>query len=200
MNYTKSILVAGAALVAMGSANADVITFEDQNGPSLFSQATPAPQTLVYPHAIFQGGVILTNASNLPADETTIYGTASFKSGLLNPITISFDHAVNNVFFDLLNGQNGNQNYVIADNNGHSATFNLTSNLTSGSTLVGFAATGNKVTISSTGSETFDFFIDNVHFDETLPPVLAPVPEPETYALMLAGLGVLGFAARRRKS
>lgn len=29
---------------------------------------------------------------------------------------------------------------------------------------------------------------------------LAPVPEPETYALMLAGLGLLGVAARRRKA
>jgi hypothetical protein len=28
---------------------------------------------------------------------------------------------------------------------------------------------------------------------------LAPVPEPETYALMMAGLGVVGFVARRRK-
>lgn len=28
---------------------------------------------------------------------------------------------------------------------------------------------------------------------------LSPVPEPETYAMMLAGLGLLGFSARRRK-
>lgn len=29
--------------------------------------------------------------------------------------------------------------------------------------------------------------------------MLAPVPEPETYGMMLGGLGVLGFLARRRK-
>lgn len=34
--------------------------------------------------------------------------------------------------------------------------------------------------------------------DYSLPPVQA-VPEPSTYALMLAGLGVLGFVARRRR-
>jgi hypothetical protein len=30
--------------------------------------------------------------------------------------------------------------------------------------------------------------------------VLTPVPEPETYALMLAGLGVVGFVATRRRN
>jgi hypothetical protein len=28
---------------------------------------------------------------------------------------------------------------------------------------------------------------------------VTPVPEPETYALMLAGLGAVGFVARRRR-
>lgn len=31
-------------------------------------------------------------------------------------------------------------------------------------------------------------------------PVLAPVPEPQTYAMMLVGLGLLGVTARRRRA
>lgn len=34
---------------------------------------------------------------------------------------------------------------------------------------------------------------------EIPPPVPSPVPEPETYALMLAGLGVIGVVAQRRR-
>ncbi len=36
--------------------------------------------------------------------------------------------------------------------------------------------------------------------DAVAPTFATPIPEPETYALMLAGLGVLGWAARRRRS
>ena len=51
-------------------------------------------------------------------------------------------------------------------------------------TLVGASLTGS-FTASATGAGT-ELFI-------------AAVPEPETYAMMLAGLGVVGFVARRRK-
>lgn len=37
-------------------------------------------------------------------------------------------------------------------------------------------------------------------FNGTLSGLTAAVPEPETYALLLAGLGVVGFVAKRRKS
>jgi hypothetical protein len=45
------------------------------------------------------------------------------------------------------------------------------------------------------GSESSDFGIPTVaaHWQ------LTAVPEPETYAMLLAGLGLVGFAARRRK-
>jgi len=40
----------------------------------------------------------------------------------------------------------------------------------------------------------------NPYTDQLSVWAVRPVPEPETYALMLAGLGLVGFAARRRRS
>lgn len=48
-----------------------------------------------------------------------------------------------------------------------------------------------RVTLNSNGQKWV--FADEVQFTAT------PVPEPETYAMMLAGLGALGFMARRRQ-
>lgn len=47
---------------------------------------------------------------------------------------------------------------------------------------------------SFTSDADYDDFVIGVKF------VAAAVPEPETYAFMLAGLGIVGFSARRKKS
>ena len=48
--------------------------------------------------------------------------------------------------------------------------------------------------VNNTGNDHV-LAIDNVRFSVTA----APVPEPSTYALLLAGLGAVGFIARRRR-
>ena len=40
------------------------------------------------------------------------------------------------------------------------------------------------------------FLVDDIYLNQSP----AAVPEPETYAMLLAGLGLVGFAARRRKT
>lgn len=80
---------------------------------------------------------------------------------------------------------NGNQ--VIDDADGF-ATFNATIDIASylhaGQNLIAVVATDTYCC-----GRTFGAQID-----------VAAVPEPETYAMLLSGLGLLGFVARRRKS
>ena len=130
-----------------------VIDFETFTGPSTFAAAGNA-QTLLIPTPIgnvtFSGGVILTGATNLPADETSIYGTAGNASninvfpgsGFTNPITISFPTNIDNVFLDLINGNVQSVTYQLADNAGNSSTATVAPNSLSGSELISIPATG----------------------------------------------------------
>ena len=72
---------------------------------------------------------------------------------------------------------------------------NLTTQSFSFGAGLAFAA-GDRVEIDvgANGSYLYDQANINVELSAA-----APVPEPETYALMLAGLGVIGFVARRRQ-
>lgn len=62
--------------------------------------------------------------------------------------------------------------------------------------------------LTTVGSKTFDLVIgwndgakvDADYDDHVLGLTLAPVPEPGTYAMMLAGLAAMGFIARRRRA
>jgi hypothetical protein len=55
-----------------------------------------------------------------------------------------------------------------------------------------FAGVGEQITRVTFASTQNAFETDNHAY-------IAAIPEPETYAMLLAGLGLMGFVARRRK-
>ncbi len=185
-------LAAVLCLLGTVSAKADIITLEDQTGPSVFSAASP--QTLTYSTSsgplTITGGTILTNTTNLPADETSVYGTAFFGNSLSNTITMTFTSPINNFFFDLLNGQTYTETFTVADNLGNSQTFTLAPNVSLGLVTVGFPTVGSVITIT-TSDPNWDFFIDNIGFNQPTPGTATP--EPGT--MFLLGAGLLGLAS-----
>lgn len=201
--YTKIGIVALTSMIGFALPSfATVQDFESYTGTDLFVTTSPSPNNFTDVNGVtFNGGAILTDTANLPADETSVYGTASFGIGLSNPLTITNPNGFNNFFFDLLNGQVTPTSYLISDNAGHSAEFdNVPSNASSGVVLVGFASTGTQITIQDISSQgSWDFFIDNVTWDEPLPPSLS-APEVSSTAWLLVGglISLAAFASRRR--
>jgi hypothetical protein len=142
----------------------------------------------------FNFGVILDQTTNLPADQTALYGTASFVPGMSNPLVITFSQPVQNFFMNLYNGQVSDATYNVSDNNGNSQNFTLPPNLSGGQSLVGIAATGTIITIQDiTDSGSWDFFIDNIGFNQ-------PLPTPDggtTVGLLLMGLTAICVFAKK---
>ncbi len=85
------------------------------------------------------------------------------------------------------------------DNNGCATTFsnNLTRVFWNGIPQFTANATTGSFTFNAFGGGNSRVALDDVRVAVT---DVTPVPEPETYAMMLAGLGAIGFMSRRRKS
>lgn len=217
MSYRWGLSLTAVTALALSSvaqpARAVVINFEDMTGSTRFVDACAAvscPQTVIENTSAglvtINGGVVLTHATNLPADQTSIYGTANLVAGLQNPITISFQNPVQNFLVDVINGSTSARNFQLADNAGHSSTFSLASNTSSGATTIGFAATGTQITLADTsGGAAFDFFIDNITFNVPISCTnsscqqqdgTGTVPEPSTLSLL--ALPALALLFRRK--
>ena len=100
---------------------------------------------------------------------------------------------------------NGLQSVVVNFNTTVGASFDVSLGLGAG-VQAEYYQTTNSPLLSSQGSANGSawFWVSNAGGDFALSSAsgfdytAAPVPEPETYAMLLAGLGLVGFAARRR--
>jgi hypothetical protein len=210
------LLIAGA--FAATNAHAFIINFDDQGltGPSTADAATAATLTIngttfgapaTFGNVVFAGGAILTNATAAPADETSVYYTSFFCCGTgttPNTLTITFPQNINNFFVDLYNGQSFADTFTASDNSGMSTTVTIPPNTSSGNALISFPALGDQVTITTT-DPSYDFFIDNIGFDQPTPAVPAPLighglPVLLAVGMTLFGASLLGRARRRRLS
>lgn len=131
-------------------------------------------------------GVMNWNAANTWVDQLNTGGHSDWRL----PTTSEFSH----LFYDELGGVVNNNIYDTHTN----ATFALFSNI---------QASGGYWTATPTGDATTrsTFYFDRGYgFDHDMSlghyaMAVAVIPEPETYVMLLAGLGLVGLVARRKK-
>ncbi|MDQ6685062.1 MAG: PEP-CTERM sorting domain-containing protein [Pseudomonadota bacterium] len=204
-------LAAGALLgLGSGAANAVETTFIGYTngcfGLACMPAAVSGPQSvtlapgLTYNNSTFNamtsGGFLSlgSNGGMTPAGNFNNLGSFSLGSSLGSYVGQAFDLLVtftapfgttpgSQLFTSVITGS------VLANN--------------AGGVFLNFENSAKHFTFANGGS--FDFFVNDVSvnpggtigFSGTI--IAAAVPEPETYALFMAGLAALGFMARRRK-
>ena len=207
MKHYKKIFIATLLTAVASSANAieTTIDFEDQSVIS-FINSIPS---LTIGGVTFSADQGLAISSSLSITEPDFSGNflANSAFGGFTDLKIDFSTPVDMFSFNFGDNQNDweliafntegvaidslmiNAIPVSASNNGE--FFGLASDLG-----ISFAQLTNK------GSANLFGAVDNIEFDNltyTTTMAVSPVPEPSTYALMLGGLGMVGFMAYRRR-
>lgn len=211
MKHHKALIIAALLAITTSSAQAieTLIDFEDQDAMSATVEGT---QSLTIQDVTFEsiqgGGFITTNIdiTDPGVTESDYSGTYLFNGAIgFSSLKISFANTVSEFSFNL--GDNQLDWKLEAFNTENTSIASLTIDAipiggTNNGDFFGLSslddagisyATLTQIGTPLFGSDTIEF--DNLKYTT----VAAPVPEPSTYALMLGGLGLVGFMAYRRR-
>jgi hypothetical protein len=200
---TSKILLAAAALCASMAANA-AVTGSLGGGAPTFLQLSSAGLS-GGSVATLSGGTVYTADqpfADIPAG--SIFGGNFLAAGPTSgaPATLSFTGSGVDYISFLWGSPDTYNTLTVTSTGGFTQTFSamslgfaVTNGNQSFSQYVQFAGlAGSKITaLTFNNAPAIDAF-------ETANYSVTPVPEPETYALLLAGLGAVGFVARRRRN
>ena len=192
------LLFGGAALAADFSFTGNL---SDHNEVQLFNFSVSAPSTVTLRTYSYAGGVNAAGQTILRGGFDPILALFNSSGALINQNddgggSVPADSVTGSHFDTFLQSALTPGNYTVSvmDYANFAVGPNLSNGFTNGALSPGF--------IDVNGSQRdshWAFDVLNVNSAVVVPPVTA-VPEPESYAMMLAGLGLLGFLARRRKA
>lgn len=200
MNTLKTLIIAAA--LATSGAQAQVIDFDELAHDGFFTGS----QTIVSDGFTFDGSFGYD-------DQLGVWGRNSSSQADAGNAAVFINYG--NSIITMSQARGGAFDFTSIDfadvyNQGNSSTFQFTFNYAAGGSSSG------QITLDNlAGLQTFTFNQSGLssvswqniagdggwgQFDNVnISPITAPVPEPETYALMLAGLGLVAWVARRRR-
>ena len=207
----KKTLLAVALATASLAAYADTIalynTGTDSTGTVLAAGSADTDYTVITPAAVTNFGYVA--ADSYPVGNFWLANDAVSK--WLAPTANAADGAAAGVYtwettFDLTGFYSNTASFTGRFSADNSAMVYLNGTLLGTST--GYSSWDSFTSISSAfnaGMNTLDFVVANIDGQtglrvEFTDSSVVAVPEPETYAMLLAGLGLMGFMARRRKA